>query len=196
MKAPAAAIHQGGGPKVTRVRGFNSYGGGESGVRQSPVRRQPNFIASTSGVRYRKNSERSDALFDDQAHSTRILHMEGHMVSSRTAQNTQNTSNAQLTEKVDPCETNEKYPTKEHTPFPFPRYLGSMLIPASLAPRSVSSSCSSSAPRPCSSCTAFLRDSSGGGSMACVIVVEGHTVGGFPQTTNKEFHVVCRRKTR
>lgn len=46
-------------------------------------------------------------------------------------------------------------------------YLGSMLIPASLAPRSVSSSPSSRAPRLCSSWTAFRRDSSAGGSMAC-----------------------------
>lgn len=47
-------------------------------------------------------------------------------------------------------------------------HLGSMLMPASLAPRSVRSSWSSKAPRLCSSCTAFRRDSSGGASIACV----------------------------
>lgn len=50
-------------------------------------------------------------------------------------------------------------------------HLGSMLMPASLAPRSVSSSCSSKAPRLCSSCTAFRRDSSGGASIACAVTV-------------------------
>lgn len=47
-------------------------------------------------------------------------------------------------------------------------------MPASLAPRSVSSSCSSRAPRLCSSWTALRRDSSAGASIACSTPREGN----------------------